>query len=99
MRLSNYTACDWRDLSPSPSRVITSDAKVKDLMDCQRTSRNFLTFFATSYANFVRVIGWRLTVWSVVKILNACKTERKANVNSALPLIARVGIRQPETEG
>ena len=72
--------------------------KGEDLMDCQRTSRNFLTFFAASYANFVRVIGWCLAVWSVVGILNVRKTGWKANMYSALPLIARVGIRQPERE-
>jgi len=75
MRLSNCTVSDRRDLSPSPSVIITSDAKVKDLMDRRRTSRNILMFFATSYANLARVIGWRLAAWFVVKILNAYETK------------------------
>jgi len=80
MSLSNCTASYLYDLSPSPSGIITSDAKVKDLIGCRRTSRNILMFFATSYANLARVIGWRLAAWFVVKILNVYETRQEAEV-------------------
>jgi len=64
--LSNHNARDHRrDHSPFPSGVTVSGAKEMLSTGSQRTMVNFLTAFATSYANFILVIGRRLVVWSV----------------------------------
>ena len=56
-----------RDLSPFPSRVTASGMKETHSVGYQRTAMNFPTAFATSYANFILVIGRRSAVESVIR--------------------------------
>jgi hypothetical protein len=55
---------------------------------------NLLTLFATSAANFMRVIGRRMLVKSLVGIYGDCKFNANWQVLQVLPLIARVDTHE-----